>query len=282
MDNKEEATEESMQSDALLRILNQQLTAAYQRDPKNITEVPLPLPRSPSNASSRSSRTRPAAASPNSPTSWSSRTSSPTSRTSRRPTSRVPPLPRRLPRAVRRTAGGEDRQAEYLLPHAEKKEKKSELSNYDRIVSGNFKKKTEEKCYLEVEEPRAVRRSKEKDRRSKEKDRLDSNRKDKNPSNDNKLNRLFSKEKNQLREGGLKDSARVAEDQPLNQTAVHAQDESVSFSSVLATSVAVKSRRRKGSTEGKKEKAKVEEDRHKEKEEGDEAFIFYRPKKGKK
>jgi hypothetical protein len=144
-------------------------------------------------------------------------------------------------------------------------------------VSGNFKKKTEEKCYLEVEEPRVVRRSKEKER-------LDSARKDKNPSNDNKLNRLFSKEKNQLREGGLKDSARVAEDAPLNQTAnAHAQDESVSFSSVLATSVAVKSRRRKGSTEMKKEKPKAEpEDKHREKEEGDEAFIFYRPKKGKK
>lgn len=144
-------------------------------------------------------------------------------------------------------------------------------------MSGNFKKKTEEKCFLEVDgggEPRAVRRSKEKER-------LDSNRKDKNPSNDNKLNRLFSKDKNQLREGGLKDSARVAEDPPLNQTTAHPQDESVSFSSVLATSVAVKSRRRKGSTEAKKEKAK-EEERHKEKEEGDEAFIFYRPKKAKK
>lgn len=262
MDNKEEATEESMQSDALLRILNQQLTAAYQRDPKNITEVTF----------------------------------------------------ERVIEEFQDEAGGSKSELSYLMViedklsdiadfaapdfkgflalfgelleakigKLKKKEKKSELSNYDRIVSGNFKKKTEEKCYLEVEEPRAVRRSKEKDRRSKEKDRLDSNRKDKNPSNDNKLNRLFSKEKNQLREGGLKDSARVAEDQPLNQTAVHAQDESVSFSSVLATSVAVKSRRRKGSTEGKKEKAKVEEDRHKEKEEGDEAFIFYRPKKGKK
>jgi hypothetical protein len=68
-----------------------------------------------------------------------------------------------------------------------KREKKAELSNFDNIVSGNFKKKTEDKMYLKVEEPRVVRRSKEKDKQSSRSPRKASG------SNDNKLNRLFSK-----------------------------------------------------------------------------------------
>jgi hypothetical protein len=74
-----------------------------------------------------------------------------------------------------------------------KREKKAELSNFDNIVSCNFKKKPEEKVYLKVEEPKVVRRSKEKERQSSKSPRKTSG------SNDNKLNRLFSKEKNPLK-----------------------------------------------------------------------------------
>lgn len=114
-------------------------------------------------------------------------------------------------------------------------------------MSGNFKKKPEEKTYLKVEEPRVVRRSKEKERQSSRSPRKASG------SNDNKLNRLFSKEKNPLKEREMKESIRRGEeDAPLNATVSPRNDESVSFSAVLSNNVTVKTRRRKNSNEVKK------------------------------
>jgi hypothetical protein len=55
----------------------------------------------------------------------------------------------------------------------------------------------------------------------------------------------------------------------------------VSFSAVLSNNVTVKTRKRKNSSEVKKEKGRKAEERA-DREEGDEAFMFFRPKKGKK
>lgn len=182
-----------------------------------------------------------------------------------------------LPRPLRRPPRGQDRQDAYARGYAGKRDKKAELSTFDSIVSGNFKKKPEEKTFLKVEEPRVARRSKERERQSSKSPRRASG------SNDNKLNRLFSKEENPLKEKEkeLKESVRRGEEEQLNATTSPRNDESVSFSAVLSNNVTVKTRRRKQSGEAKKEKARKAEEKGGEGE-GDEAFMFFRPKKGKK
>lgn len=262
-----------------MKILNEKLQAAFQKDSKGISEVRSALRRSLSRGSSRSSRTTRAAPSPSCPTSWSSRTSSRTSSISPRTTSEVLLLRSRVLRGLQRHDRCQDRQAQYLSAYSGKREKKSELSNFERIASGTFKKKAEETAYLTVEATAQPKRSREKDRLcSKSPSRKES-------SNENKLARLFSKDKHPVKEKDFKESLRKEENGGTNLTTQQReqQDESVSFSAVLATTT-VKSRRRRESKEFKEKKPKPrkQENAEEEKEEGDEAFIFFRPKKGKK
>lgn len=95
----------------------------------------------------------------------------------------------RILRDVQRTNQPENSQAKYLLGKIGKKEKKSELLNFDRIASGNFKKKAEETPYLTIERGVQPRKSREKNRLSSKSPCKKEN------SNENKLARLFSKEK---------------------------------------------------------------------------------------
>jgi hypothetical protein len=55
-DGDDAATEESLKTDNLMRILNEKLQAAYQRDSKNLTEVQLSLHRLRFRGSSNNSR----------------------------------------------------------------------------------------------------------------------------------------------------------------------------------------------------------------------------------
>lgn len=70
------------------------------------------------------------------------------------------------------------------------------------------------------------------------------------------MNKLFSKDKNPLKESEIKEAARKGEEHDrVNATADISNDESVSFSSVL-TNVTVKTRKRKGSNDYKRDKHK--------------------------
>ena len=82
------------------------------------------------------------------------------------------------------------------------KEKKSELTNFERIASGNFKKKVEktekveETPYLTVED-----KQKRPNIKSREKNRMASKSPmGKDDSSENKLKRLFSKDKKTVKE----------------------------------------------------------------------------------
>ena len=65
-----------------------------------------------------------------------------------------------------------------------------------------------------------------------------------------------------------------------NVTGLRRGDDTVDFTAVLSTSVGVRSRRRKASNEFKEKKPKLKKEE--DKEEGEEAFIFFRPKKGRR
>ena len=107
----------------------------------------------------------------------------------------------------------------------------------------------------------------------------------KDESSENKLKRLFSKDKKTVKEKEKGSFQRdlQKEDEMQNATYVGKNEESVSITALLSTSVGVKSRRRKNSNDFKEKKVKPKKaEGEDDKEEGEEAFIFFRPKKGKR
>ena len=83
-------------------------------------------------------------------------------------------------------------------------ENQNDEFNFDQIVNSNFKKKNNEKAYLHMDEDekKVVPKRFEKVRKESESERRESG------SADKKLNRLFSKEKNPIKEREGKDSAK--------------------------------------------------------------------------
>lgn len=127
----------------------------------------------------------------------------------------------------------QDCEATYTYRYAGKTEKKSELSKYDSIVQN--------KLATNKDKDQFARKQNKLQKRT-EKASVSSDKKENDSSNENKLK---PDDKNQI--ANLKSPGRSEEGSYKRSAKTH--NESISLSTVLATSVAVKSRQKKSSTQ---------------------------------